>query len=191
MLCCRLVVVSLLVAVTIGCTWIPRVDQQNYCYADYAFEAEVKSPKNLMGLYYKYEIYIHTVFKGDIKEKLATDTIYGDGPYHSCGRQILKPDTTYLIYAKERDDKVKIVSYKKIDMVSDDDKMRMTTKYDCSCKIKFNYDKIRGVPNAPKLPAATENECNVPDDWCSKNAYCKRNDEGQCTWGELGSCNYE
>ncbi|XP_062570168.1 uncharacterized protein LOC134232232 [Saccostrea cucullata] len=188
---CKLSVISILVALASGCSYVPRVDQQDYCYADYAFEAEVKSPKEQEDNsgYYKYEIYIHTVFKGEIKEKLATDTIYGDGPFHSCGPQILNVGTTYLIYAKERDGKVKVVTYKAIDDVSDDDIERMTTKYDCSCQIKFNYDKIRGIPNAPELPKATENECNVPDEWCSRNAFCQRNDEGRCTWGELGSCN--
>ncbi|XP_061193735.1 uncharacterized protein LOC133201965 [Saccostrea echinata] len=185
----RLVVISLVVTLACGCTYIPTVDQQDYCYADYAFEAEVKSPKELTLGYYKYEMYIHTVYKGDIKEKLATDTIYGEGPFFSCGPQILNVGTTYLIYAKERDGRVKIANYKEMDSVSDDDIVRMTTKYDCSCKIKFNYAEFRGVPNAPKLPKANENECNVPDEWCYKSGFCQRNDEGRCTWGELGSCN--
>ena len=55
-------------------------------------------------------------------------------------------------------------------------------------QIKFNYDKWFGVALAPELPPATEDECNVPDEWCSRNAYCQRNSEGQCTWGEMGSC---
>ncbi|XP_062570147.1 uncharacterized protein LOC134232217 [Saccostrea cucullata] len=163
-------------------------DQQDYCYADFAFEAEVKSKDYTVG-YYKYEIYIHTVYKGDIKEKLATDTIYGEGPFFSCGPQILNVSTTYLIYAKERDGKVKIENYKPMDGVSDDDIKRMTTKYDCSCKIRFSDAQLIGAPDGLILPEANENECNVPNKWCYRNGFCQRNDEGRCTWGELGSCN--
>ncbi|XP_034310386.2 uncharacterized protein [Magallana gigas] len=180
-----------LVALALSCSWIPKIDQEDYCYADYAFEAEVKASKGLVdNRFYEYEIYIHTVYKGDVKEKLATDTIFGEGPSNSCGPDVLDEGETYLIYAKETDGKIKLTSYRKISDVSDDDIVRMTTKYDCSCEVKFNYDKIyRPEGSFPDLPAASENECNVPEKWCSRNSYCQRNDEGQCTWGELGDCN--
>lgn len=35
-----------------------------------------------------------------MKEKLATDTIFGDGPFHSCGPDVLDEGETYLIYGK-------------------------------------------------------------------------------------------
>nr|XP_022303188.1 uncharacterized protein LOC111110845 isoform X1 [Crassostrea virginica] len=189
MKCGQVAVLLSLVAAALGCTYIPKLDQEDYCFADYAFEAEVKESRGLTnGIDYEYEIYIHTVYKGDIKEKLATDTVFGDGPMMSCGPQVLKVGITYVIYATERDGRVNLLSYRERDQMNDDDIKRMTQKYDCSCTIKFNYDKLFGVALAPELPPATEDECNVPDEWCSRNAYCQRNDEGQCTWGELGSC---
>lgn len=38
--------------------------------------------------------------QGDVKEKLATDTIIGEGPSNSCGPDVLDEGETYLIYGK-------------------------------------------------------------------------------------------
>ncbi|XP_048754658.2 uncharacterized protein LOC130046292 [Ostrea edulis] len=173
-----------------GCSWIPKVDQQDYCYATYVFEAEVKETPTLEYSYYKHDIAVKKAYKfdGNKEDVLAFRTLYGDGPGYSCGEEILTKGKSYLIYANKSDGKLHISQYRSMENVNNADIERMTTKYDCNCTIVFNYSKLLGNGPGIELPPPTMNECNVPTKYCSRGAYCKRNSDGQCAWGTLGDC---
>ncbi|XP_048761128.2 uncharacterized protein LOC125670169 [Ostrea edulis] len=187
----EILTIAAIVSVTLGCTPLPRVDQSDFCYAKYAFEAEVTDVKQAdKDSAYEYTINIKTEYKKD-KAAGIYHTVFGDGPMHSCGPQILNNGTSYMIYAGDNYNEIegglRIDGYKPMDNVNDVDIERMTTKYDCNCTIKFDYDAYFGY-DASGLPPPTNNECNAPVYACSRSSYCKRNAEGVCTWGNHGEC---
>ncbi|XP_061193955.1 uncharacterized protein LOC133202194 [Saccostrea echinata] len=180
---------GLIFSVAFGCSWIPKVDQEDFCFAKYAFKASVKSVEQVDKYAdYTYTIDIEEDYKNANKAKGNFDTITGDGPMMSCGPQKLKIGKSYLIYAGVRDNEgLYIVEYKGMDSVKASDIERMKTKYDCDCKIKFDYDKFMSRTSAG-LPPPTKDECNVTENYCQRSAYCQRNQAGVCTWGNLGDC---
>ncbi|XP_056019569.1 uncharacterized protein LOC125669116 [Ostrea edulis] len=180
----RVAVTTLAVSVALGCTPIDKVDQGDFCFANYAFEANITSVKQAD----EYSNYEYTIdIKKDYKKNKAIDTIQiisGFGPSHSCGPQILDIGTSYLIYAKD----LRIITYKSMANVVGTDIERITTKYDCTCTIKFDFDKYIQMQTI-SLPPTTTDECNAPLDYCRRSGYCKRDQGGGCTWGNLGVCN--
>ncbi|XP_048754657.1 uncharacterized protein LOC125665812 [Ostrea edulis] len=184
---CTYVLALGLIALTQGCTWLPKVDQQEYCYAAYVFEAEVNEKHTLDGSFgYRHGIAVKKAYKfdGNKEDVLAFKTLYGNGPRNSCGAQILTEGKSYLIYAyRGYLGKLRINRYRPMENVKDSDKERMTTKYDCNCKITFPF---RG-PRIDLLPP-TMDECKVPGKYCPLGSYCKRNSDGRCTWGTFGDC---
>eukprot|EP00105_Crassostrea_gigas_P007651 XP_011421967.1 PREDICTED: uncharacterized protein LOC105324553 [Crassostrea gigas] len=169
------------------CWRIPRVDQQDYCYADIAFTVERKEGKiNMTAAEYDYDI--KTMYKGNPKGR----KLIGRGVADFCGTEVLDPNTIYLIYAKTDDegDFLRIVSYKEITDVTYEDIERMKKYYDCSCKISINNFVLPGAPRRPSsgLSDPPLNGCEVPFNYCRRSAYCK-NIEGKCTWGNHGECN--
>nr|XP_022304161.1 uncharacterized protein LOC111111461 [Crassostrea virginica] len=169
-----------------SCSWIPSVDQQDFCSARYVFEADV-----IKGIAlgddegYEYQIDVKDVFKNDSQEDVKSfKTIFGDGKWHSCGPQILLENTTYLIHANTYEGKLQIITfaYKQMQDVDNDDIRRMRELYDCSCEIRFNTGDIELEPSSPA------DECSVPADYCKRSFYCKRNSENVCESGNLGQC---
>ncbi|XP_052683492.1 uncharacterized protein LOC128163860 [Crassostrea angulata] len=169
-----------------GCTPLPRVDQEDYCYADTAFVAEI-TKRNIGDVEIEYEFTVQTMYKGDPGSR----TLVGFGEMNSCGPQKLEPNKEYLIYAKANDfdsNTLQIVAYKNMDDVKNKDIERMEKFYDCSCKINHDYDAFINMPSS-RLPEPASNECNAPSDFCPNSGFCKKSIEGQCTWGNLGDCN--
>ncbi|XP_062570157.1 uncharacterized protein LOC134232220 isoform X2 [Saccostrea cucullata] len=185
----KVFVIGVIVSVALGCSWIPEVDQEDFCFAKYAFKAKVKSVEQVDEYAdYTYTIDILEDYKNTNKAVGNFDTITGDGPMMSCGPQKLNIGEDYLIYAGVRDnEKFYIVEYRSMDYVRPSDVERMRTKYDCDCKIKWNYDKILSGASV-ELPPPSRDECNVPDNYCINSSFCRRNEAGVCTWGNLGEC---
>ncbi|XP_062570161.1 uncharacterized protein LOC134232223 [Saccostrea cucullata] len=180
-------VIGVIVSVAFSCSWIPKVDQEDFCFAKYAFKATVKSVEQVdENADYTYTIDILEDYKETNKAVGNFDTVTGHGPMMSCGPQNLTIGEDYLIYAGVGDNgELYIAEYRSMDYVKPSDIERMRTKYDCGCKIKWNYDKILSGASV-ELPPPTQDECNVSDINCS--AFCRRNETGFCTWGNLGEC---
>ncbi|XP_062618297.1 uncharacterized protein LOC134279894 [Saccostrea cucullata] len=182
-------VIGVIVSVAIGCSWVPEVDQENFCFAKYAFKATVKSVEQVdENADYTYTIDILEDYKNTNKAVGHFDTIIGEGPSWSCGPQKLNIGEAYLIYAGVRDNgELNIVEYRSMDNVKPGDIERMRTKYDCSCEIKWNYPKILSGMSL-ELPPPSQDECNVPDNYCRNTDFCRRNETGFCEWGKQEEC---
>lgn len=175
----------LLVSVCFGCTPLPRSEQSDFCYSDFAFEAEIKS-SNIGEISIKYGFVVNTVYKGAAEN--IPSPLVGQGTLNSCGPQMLDLNTKYLIFAKNSDaGNIEIVDYKRMVDVKNTDIERMTTKYDCSCTINIDYGTFFGAPRS-SLPEPQPTECNTPDGFCSRSGYCQKNSDGVCTWGDHGDC---
>ncbi|XP_062570158.1 uncharacterized protein LOC134232221 [Saccostrea cucullata] len=186
----RAFVIGVIVSVALGCWPVPKVDQEEFCSAKYAFKATVTSVEQVD----KYSDYTYTIdiledYKNTNKAVGNVDTIIGDGPMNSCGAQKLNIGEAYLIYAYVRryNGKLYIAKYTSMDYVKPSDIERIRTKYDCDCKIKWYYSNILSRASLG-LPPPTRDECNVPGKYCRNSAYCRKDETGVCTWGNLGEC---
>lgn len=56
-----------------------------------------------------------------------------------------------------------------------------------SFQININYAAFHGAQSQP-LPEPSKDECNAPEDFCSRSGYCQKNSDGVCTWGAKGDC---
>lgn len=168
------------------CWRIPRVDQQDYCYADIAFTVEIKHGNITMDKA-EYDYDIKTMYKGNPKRR----KLIGRGKSNSCGPEVLNRSAIYLIYAKTDDegDFLRILLHQEMTDVTNKDIERMENFYDCSCKITFHPFAPVGPPGWPSsgLSDPPLNECKAPSDYCRRSGYCK-NIDGKCTWGNHGDC---
>ncbi|XP_062570156.1 uncharacterized protein LOC134232220 isoform X1 [Saccostrea cucullata] len=186
----KVFVIGVIVSVALGCSWIPEVDQEDFCFAKYAFKAKVKSVEQVDEYAdYTYTIDILEDYKNTNKAVGNIDTITGNGPGRTCGPQKLKIGEAYLIYAYVRryNKKLYILKYRSMDYVKPSDIERMRTKYDCSCKIEWYYSNLSSRASL-EHPPPTRDECNVSGIYCRNSAFCRRNETGVCTWGNLGEC---
>lgn len=149
-----------------GCWPIPRVDQEDYCFADHAFTAEI-TKRNIGEDKIEYEYTVQKVYKGDT----VSMTLVGHGNMNSCGPQTLDLNTKYLIYAKTDVDSntLQIVAYKNIVDVKNSDIERMEKFYDCSCTINYDYEAFENRPSNG-LPEPSSNECNAPTNFCQRSS---------------------
>lgn len=178
----------MLFSVCLGCFRGPYIEQQDYCLADFAFEAKITS------LYAgqhqdEYGIDVKTVYKG--VPEIISPTL--DGFYRTCGREGMDLYTDYLIYASTQPHpnypNLRLVLFREASDVTKEDIERMTEKYDCGCKINFDersYTNQNTTTWPPLEPTA--DACNAPRFYCRRSAFCQKNSEGNCTWGDLGAC---
>ncbi|XP_052681490.1 uncharacterized protein LOC128162369 [Crassostrea angulata] len=189
----RFLAVVFIVGLCDACSWIPKVEQQDFCSAHYVFEAEIlerKSEDEMIG--YVYDIRVKGVFRNkdnqvDVK---GFKTIQGEGRGSSCGPQLLDVYSSYILYVDDIEGELRIFKYEKMMFVEKPDIIRMTRMYDCSCEIRMNnYPSFSGISSFESFPP-TANQCDVPSAYCIRSFFCKRNSEGMCTSGNLGPCSY-
>nr|XP_022310085.1 uncharacterized protein LOC111115587 [Crassostrea virginica] len=187
----RLILVCLGVTLCESCSWVPKVEQEDFCSAQYVFEADILERVFLSEYQgYSYNIRVKEIFKTNTRPETVRGmaTIIGDGPANSCGPQILEENTAYLVYAYTDDGNLRLSEYRKMQFVNKQDITRMTRLYDCSCEIRLNLIKMLTNTENASLSPPTSNQCNIPDNYCSRSFYCKRNPAGICKMGYLGQC---
>nr|XP_034309830.1 uncharacterized protein LOC105342749 [Crassostrea gigas] len=178
---------SLLVFVTacFGCDPSPKVQQDDFCYANFVFEAKITS-RNIGELNIEYGFDVQAIYKGTADN--IPSTLVGDGYFMSCGPQELKVNTFYLIFAKHQSGGAfQIVDYYNMANVKNTDIERITTKYDCDCIINIDDSLYGYVSGAPKIKPSKE-ACITPANFCPRSGFCRKNVEGACTWGNHGEC---
>mmetsp|Transcript_27007 Transcript_27007/g.43496 ORF Transcript_27007/g.43496 Transcript_27007/m.43496 type:complete len:130 (+) Transcript_27007:23-412(+) len=124
----KLAAILVSVSVCLGCTYIPRDDQEDYCYSDLAYEATIKS-RNIGEITADYELEISRVYKGTADD-MPTE-LQGIGTLNSCGPTELDVGAKYLIYASTAySDRPYIVKYTAIADVTDSDRTKIEG-YEC------------------------------------------------------------
>uniref|UniRef100_K1QVN5 Uncharacterized protein n=1 Tax=Magallana gigas TaxID=29159 RepID=K1QVN5_MAGGI len=162
----------------------PEKLRLNTAYVIFAFEAEITSKDTgIISINYGFDVV--TVYKGAAEN--IPSTLLGHGTLFSCGPQMLDLNTKYLIFATINGENIQILTYRKMADVKPSDIERITTNYDCNCTININYAAFHGA-QSPPLPEPSKNECNAPEDFCSRSGYCQKNSDGVCTWGDKGDC---
>nr|XP_011431031.2 uncharacterized protein LOC105330815 [Crassostrea gigas] len=173
------------------CIWIPTVEQQDFCSAQYVFGADIlnrSSENEMFGFVYNIrvaDVYRYNGIKDIVK---GFKTIYGEGRANSCGPQLLDVNSSYILYATEREGELQIDDYRQMQYVEKDDIDRMSQMYDCSCEVRFNYIAVQTNNADFQLNPPTTDQCNVPSDYCRRSFYCKRNPTGSCVVGNHGNC---
>ncbi|XP_052684083.1 uncharacterized protein LOC128164333 [Crassostrea angulata] len=175
------------IATCFGCTRFPIVVQVDFCKSDFVFEANITSSKisaDIMN--YEYEFDVKTVFKGTAKN--IPSTLIGDGYFMNCGPEKVRLNTAYVIFAKRGDDgALRFLFYINMRYVKSTDFERMTTKYDCDCKINIvDYSDVSVQSVTTSKPSTSA--CVTPQGFCSRSGFCQKNSEGVCTWGNHGEC---
>nr|XP_034334989.1 uncharacterized protein LOC105345664 [Crassostrea gigas] len=178
-------------SVCLGCFPGPYIEQQDYCRSEFAFEANITSI--VAGDHEdKYGIEVEIVYKG-VLENISSTL---DGFSRTCGKEGMELYTSYLIYAMTVPHpdypNLSLVFFRKVSDITTEDIKRMTEKYDCGCKINFNewsYFPQQDTTSRPLLEP-TADACIAPRFYCRRSAFCQKNSEGICTWGDLGVCDY-
>ncbi|XP_022329296.2 uncharacterized protein LOC111128126 [Crassostrea virginica] len=182
------VMLTLLIAIKEIFSCQPKVfhRQQLFCSSDFVFQVQTEGITNKGNDLFErfYRVSVIDSYKGSI----GTDfdrTITGNGYFMSCGPQILKKGSKYLIYAYVFNTEIKIREFYNMTDITKTD-IELFRKYDCHCEIVSDKDGIilQHLRHSSKCssPIPSNSKCSY------RRGYCSRNKEGLCEWQILNPC---
>ncbi|XP_011452917.2 uncharacterized protein [Magallana gigas] len=160
--------------------------QQLFCSSDYVFQVQTEGVANKGDDLFErfYRVSVIDSYKGSI----GTDfdgTVTGNGFFMSCGPQILKKGSKYLIYAYVFNNDIRIREFYNMTDITKTD-LELFQKYDCHCEIVADKDGIilQHLKHSGKCssPIPGSSKCSY------RRGYCRRNQEGVCQWQVLNPC---